>query len=193
VNIFATIYRANAWNGRESLSGPGSGPAATATVAQAIVELVAELRISSVLDVGCGDGFWMPDLPGYIGIDVVDQAVRAARRRHPGRSYMVAAVADLDRAFDLVIVRDVIQHCSFSDGLALLDAIRRTGSSWLLASTFRGGENIDIPTGDAFSPDLEAEPFTLGEPLRLIADGYGYDDPGAIRDPRKHLGLWPIG
>ena len=82
MNVFEDIYRINAWNGVESKSGPGSGPVATAHVAAAIVELVDELGARSVLDAACGDGYWMPDLPGYTGIDIAPEAIRIAQRRH---------------------------------------------------------------------------------------------------------------
>lgn len=191
MTVFSDIYKRNSWNGVESLSGPGSGPTATKHVAPAILALVAELGITSVLDVACGDGYWMPDLPGYVGIDVAPEAIAKAQRRHRDRRYVVAGAPPL-LAFDLVIVRDAIQHLSFADGLALLATIRETGSRWLLASTYLDVPNVDIATGDFYSPNLEAEPFSLGPPERLIFDGYGYADPDEIRDPQKHLGLWPL-
>lgn len=194
-DVFDRIYREGLWNGVESRSGPGSGTAATERVAHELAELVTMLGIRSVLDVGCGDGFWMPDLPRYVGIDVSAEAITRARRNHPERDYRLARLRDLaePRMFDLVIARDAIQHCSFADGLDLLAAIRETGSHWLLASTYRGGENVDIATGACYSPDLEAAPFLLGSPELVIFDGYTYHDSGAVRDARKFLGLWPIG
>lgn len=190
---FSDIYRRNAWNGVESLSGPGSGEAATVQLRTAIVELVAELGVRTVLDVACGDGYWMPDLPGYTGIDVAPEAIAAAQSRHPERRYLVGNVSTirLPRA-DLVIFRDALQHLSLRDGLAALEAIRETRPRWLLASTYVGGENVDVITGDAYSPDLEAAPFSFGRPDRLIFDGHHYHEHGTdeVRDPRKHLGLW---
>lgn len=191
--VFSEIYRRNLWNGVESRSGPGSGSAATDLLVPELLALVDELGVRSVLDVACGDGFWMPDLPNYLGIDVAPEAIRLATERHPDRAYRIGDVRDLQlEAFDLVIFRDALQHLSFVDGQAALDAIRATGSTWLLASTYVGGENIDIETGDCFSPDLEDEPFSLGPPVRLIIDGFTYHDRGTIRDPRKMLGLWRL-
>lgn len=191
--VFDRIYRDNVWNGVESRSGPGSDTAATARVAPAILALVDELGISSVLDVACGDGYWMPPLPGYLGIDVAGEAIARSRRRHPDRDYLVGNVAAIaPRPFDLVIFRDAMQHLPLGDGLAALEAIRASGSRWLLASTYVGGENVDVGVGDCYSPDLAVAPFSLGPPERLIFDGYRYDDPDAARDPRKHLGLWPL-
>lgn len=189
-NVFSDIYRTNAWHGSESRSGPGSGFAPTLAVADAIMGLVNDLDIETVLDLGCGDGLWMPPLPGYVGMDVAPEAIEIARRRHPGRPYLVGD--EPNAAYDLVICRDVVQHLSLSDGLALLQRIAASGSRWLLASTYMGGVNVNIVTGDAYSPDLQAEPFSLGVPFHVILDGYGYEHAGEVRDPRKHLGLWRL-
>jgi SAM-dependent methyltransferase len=184
---FDTIYRDNLWNGVESRSGPGSGEIATRGLLDEL-RFVAELtRVESVLDVGCGDGFWMPDLPGYVGYDVSRIALELARERHPERDYTSVWPA---RSFDLVIVRDVIQHLSLAEGVALLDRVFELMPRYLLASTYRGGINIDIPTGGAYSPDLQAAPFGLPDPAYWIFDGYHYHSTPEVRDPTKYLGLW---
>ena len=87
-----------------------------------------------------------------------------------------------------------MQHLSLRDGMDALERITEARPRYLLASTYVGGENVDIVTGDAYSPDLTAPPFSLGEPERLIFDGYHYHEHGtdAVRDPRKHLGLWSL-
>ena len=109
MTVFSDIYRDNRWNGVESMSGPGSGYAPTLYVAQAIEQLVIDINADSVLDVACGDGYWMPDLPNYVGIDVAPEAIALARKRHPGRTYEVSDIRDFPpRPFDLVIFRDAI-------------------------------------------------------------------------------------
>jgi SAM-dependent methyltransferase len=185
--IFDQIYRAHSWNGAESASGPGSGSAATERVGAAIVDLAAEIGAQSVLDIGCGDGYWMPHLPGYLGIDVSAEAIKIARRRHPRRDYRAGELESV-AGFDLVIVRDVIQHLPSSEALRILDTVR---DCWLLASTFIGGTNVEIEAGGAYPPDLTAPPFDLPQPERLIFDGYGYAEGDPLyRDVRKFLGLW---
>jgi SAM-dependent methyltransferase len=190
---FERIYRRNGWNGVESRSGPGSGPAATARVAEAIVELVRRHGVRSVLDVGCGDGYWMPELPGYLGIDPAPSAIRTARSRHPERAYLVGDIRDPGpwrKAYDLVLSRDAMQHLPLHVVADVLAAIRATGSRWLLASTYHPGRNVDIRPGGYYEPDLEAAPFSLGPPDEMVFDGWDYGKPGVVRDPRKYLGLW---
>jgi SAM-dependent methyltransferase len=193
MTVFSDIYRRNLWNGVESLSGPGSGPSATTLLARDLVHLAADLGIDSFLDAACGDGFWMPDMPGYLGIDVAPEALERAQVRHPERVYLVGDVATLPLgSFDLVFCRDAMQHLPLADGQRILDAIRATGSRWLLASTYIDGQNEDIAAGDFYSPDLMVEPFRLGLPRRLIFDGYSYEEPIRVRDVHKHLGLWAL-
>lgn len=192
VTIFSDIYRGNRWNGTETRSGPGSSLAPTHRISAAIVALVAELGITSVLDAACGEGFWQPDLPGYLGIDVAPEATEAARRNHPDREYRVADVAGGCPRADLVICRDAMQHLSLADGLALLSAIRASGSPWLLASTYVDGENVAVRTGGFFRPDLEAGPFGMPPALRLYHDGLDYRTGDTLRDRGKMLGLWRL-
>jgi SAM-dependent methyltransferase len=186
--IFDRIYRDNLWNGDESRSGPGSGRAATRRLVPDLLALVDQLGVGSVLDVGCGDGYWMPDLPGYVGFDWSREAVERSQVRHPDRRYVRAFPSG---TFDLVICRDAIQHLSLRDGVRLVERMTRAGR-FLLASTYVEGTNVDIRNGEAYRPDLTAEPFSLPQPDRLIFDGYAYVATDKPRDPAKHLGLWRL-
>jgi hypothetical protein len=188
---FEHIYRHNVWNGVESRSGPGSGDAATQLLRAELVRLVHDLGVQTVIDAACGDGYWMPDLPGYVGVDITRDAIKRARKRNPHRTYLVGNVATMQMpSADLVIIRDAMQHLSFADGLAVLSSIRRSEPRYLLASTYVGGENVDIETGGNYRPDMTAAPFALGEPERMIFDGFHYHPTDEVRDPSKHLGLW---
>lgn len=184
--VFDRIYETNAWGGGESPSGPGSGSDQRQYLGPAIVELALDLGVRSVLDLGCGDGFWMPDLPGYRGFDVSPRAINLSRARHPYRDYTVDIGGNLPRV-DLVISRCVLQHLSFADGLAMLQRIRDSGSRWLLATTYHIDQrNVDVRTGDGFWIDMETEPFNLGPAEREIVDL------GASADHGGALGLWRL-
>lgn len=187
-SVFDRIYQGNEWNGEESRSGPGSGRAATRRVAPELVELARDLRVESVLDVGCGDGFWMPDLPGYVGYDWSVEAIRLARQNHPDRTYVTDL--PLGRYFDMVILRDAIQHLSYREGRRLLRNAWTAADKVLVASTYVDGWNVDIEPGSFYSPDLTKPPFSMPRPHRLIFDGYHYHESDEQRDPAKHLGVW---
>lgn len=192
MSVFSRIYRDNVWNGVETRSGPGSGPIPTELVAQQLVALVAQLGCSSVVDAACGEGLWQPDLPGYVGLDVAPEAIEAARRNHPDREYRVHDLLTGCPRADLVLCRDALQHLSLTDGQAALAAIRSSGSTWLVASTYVGERNVQVRTGGYHMPDLEAPPYSLPPARLLIHDGYDYGVPGVLRDRRKMLGLWRL-
>jgi len=193
--IWSQIYRENIWNGTETLSGPGSNEVATRIAARDIVHVVSRFGFRTVLDAACGEGSWMPALPGYVGIDIAPEAIEKAKARHPDRVYLVGDVREIEMdKVDLVIMRDVIQHMTLEDGKAMLDAAFRLGR-FVLASSYIGGANTgiaeaDVLRGKAYDNDLTKPPFNLPQPKVAIPDGYEYNEPLRIRDQRKILGLW---
>ena len=60
---FDSIYKRNLWNGAETRSGPGSSKAATEKLAKWLPKLMTEINATSILDVPCGESYWIPDLP----------------------------------------------------------------------------------------------------------------------------------
>lgn len=52
----------------------------------------------SVLDVGCGFGDLVPHLPEcrYLGLDVIEEAVQEARRRHPSHDFRCGNLLDME-------------------------------------------------------------------------------------------------
>lgn len=194
--VFDGIYRGNTWNGVESASGPGSGHVSTYRVIPPLIDLLHRHGVVSVLDVGCGDGYWWPDITGisYTGIDVSEEAIKRARARHPDRNYIVGEVGDARMPVlpDLVFCRDAIQHLSPMTGVGLIASMVSMRPRWLLLSTYQGGKNIRIHEGGYYEPDLTIMPFSLGKPLETIPDGWGYTNPDEMRDPRKLLGLWRV-
>jgi SAM-dependent methyltransferase len=190
--VFSRIYQRNEWNGVETRSGPGSGSAATKPLGPLLSYLVNSVGIHSVIDAGCGEGYWQPDLPGYVGLDIAPEAIERARSLHPDREYRVHDIRQGCPRGDLVICRDAIQHLSLEDGLAVLYAIRHSGSAWFLGSTYVASENVDIRTGGFYSPDLEAAPFDMAPAFLYARDGFDYADGSRVRDPRKMLGLWRL-
>lgn len=188
---FSKIFRRNTWNSTETKSGPGSTKGSTRRLAERLPSLLENWEIHSVLDAACGASFWMPDLPGYVGVDVVAEAIAEIQAQFPLRSYQVADIctADLPRT-DAVIMRDVLAHLPTADVLLALDNARRAGIRWLLATSFRGGDNsIDTRAGGYHEIDLEKPPFSLGEPFVLIPDGYWEDE---LVYPNKFFGLWEL-
>ena len=195
--VFSDIHRSNGWLDPESVSGPGSTVEATARFRDALDGLLRELGVRSVLDVGCGDGNWIHllEVPfeRYIGVDIVPALVARRRATHaaPGREFHCLDIVrdPLPRA-DLALCRDCLVHLSNADVGRAVANFRRSGTSWLLATTFTArAENPDIPTGNWRPMNLAAPPFDLGPPQRVLSENR-LSEGGAYAD--KSLGLWRL-
>ena len=144
--VFGEIHDARSWGGA-SVSGGGSDPETTAPLLAALPALLAAIGVRTILDAPCGDGNWMARLDyrfeHYTGIDVVPAVVEAAAAAHggPGREYRVGdLIRDPLPQADLVLCRDCLVHLPFAEGLEALSNIRRSGATWLLATTFPARE-----------------------------------------------------
>jgi SAM-dependent methyltransferase len=187
---FARIYEQNRWNGTETKAGPGSTMAATERLRAELPEVMARWGITSVLDAGCNEALWVPELPGYIGIDIVPSAIAAAKAHHPDRAYRVGDICtdELPRVA-AVLCRDALQHLPLVDGLAAIANFRRAGAWVLFAGSHRGRKNRDVPVGGFYEVNLQEAPFHLGPPIWQVADGY-WDDGQPW--PEKFLGAWRL-
>jgi SAM-dependent methyltransferase len=193
VDAFRHAYRANLWGGDESPSGPGSALDQTAGLARALPDLCRRLSVGTLLDLPCGDGHWMSGiaLPGvrYLGADLLPEVVARAAARSPDREFLVLdlTASPLPRA-DLLLCRDCMVHLSFADNTRALANLRRSGVTWLLATTFPDEPaNRDIVTGDWRPLNLERAPFGFPPPRELLREGCT-EQGGTFAD--KSLGLW---
>ena len=193
--MFGRIHDAKSWRG-SSVSGTGSDPDATGPLLAALPPLLADLGVRTILDAPCGDGNWMAELDypldHYTGIDVVPAVVASAAAAHggPTREYRVGDLihGPLPRA-DLVLCRDCLVHLPLAESLEALANIRRSGATWLLATTFPTREaNPDIRMGRWRPLNLCRPPFSLPEPDRLVSEGFAADP----RFADKSLGLWRL-
>jgi SAM-dependent methyltransferase len=192
---FAEIFRQNAWNGTDSVSGAGSDTLQTRRLIRELPALLREFEIGSLLDVPCGDFFWMRqvDLTGiqYVGGDIVPELV--SRNKQYETANLAFGVIDLLSAqlpkSDLVLSRDCLVHLSHMDVFQALANICRSGSELLLTTTFpQHRRNRDICTGEWRTLNLELEPFRFPKPLRVLEEGC--TEAGKYAD--KSLGLWRI-
>lgn len=195
--VFTSIYRRNAWGGTESVSGTGSGLAETRAVRAGLRAVIDDLGIRTLLDIPCGDFHWMQhtDLHGvdYTGGDLVVELIdtNGACHARPGVTFRTLDLltGPLPRV-DLVFCRDCLVHFAFADVFRALDTVCRSGSTYLLTTTFTGrSENTDITTGRWRVLNLERAPFALPAPLRLLSEECDQGG-GAYAD--KSLGLWRV-
>jgi hypothetical protein len=194
---FARIFTTNFW-GAGSRSGLGSELTATAGVREQLPKLLEALEATSVLDLPCGDFGWLSMVPlnlDYIGADIVGDLVASNEQRFGGphsrrRFLRLDLTTDSLPRVDVVLCRDCLVHLSFEHIRQAFDNLRRSGSAWLLTTTFLDhDENDDIETGDWRILNLTKPPFGLPAPKAVLVEGCLESD-GAYAD--KALGLWRI-
>ena len=195
--IFGDVYEHGKWGRDDSLSGPGSDLRQTEILRRTLPSLLAELGVRSMLDIPCGDWFWMRHcelgIEQYTGGDVVPWLVEQHRATFgkPGREFRVMDLVHGELpTVDLIFCRDCLVHFSEANIHLALANIRRTGARYLLTTTFpERSQNKDITTGQWRPLNLCQAPFSLPPPLKLINEGCTEEN-GAWTD--KSLGLWPV-
>jgi hypothetical protein len=195
---FRRIHETNLWGSDESRSGLGSALETTATLRSRLPAFLARHGARSLLDVPCGDFGWLSTVPldlDYIGADIVDTVVASnatkyggpgTRRRFERRDLTMDSLP----AADIVLCRDCLVHLSFANVFRTFANLRRSGSSYLLTTTFLEHDaNQDVEDGDWRVLNLRQAPFHLPEPDDVLVEGCTESD-GAYAD--KALGLWRI-
>ncbi len=190
-DTFTTIHRKRLWGSTESVSGPGSLLAATAAVRSELPILLKSIGATSLLDAPCGDFAWMSKTPlqleRYIGVDIVAELIHDNRNRYgaPTREFMVGDVTrdELPRV-DIILARDYFIHLSNAYIKASLANFRRTGSTYLLTTTYTEiSRNQNVATGSWRPINLELSPFNFPPPQQLIREDGEFG---------RSLGLWRL-
>jgi SAM-dependent methyltransferase len=194
---FTKYYASNFWHDAQSLSGPGSNLEQTAVIRKQLPSLFESYGIRTVLDIPCGDFSWMKEVPliisQYIGADIVDDLVNTNNAQYADRCRSFTkldAVKDDLPCVDLILSRDCFVHFSVNDIMAALRNFQRSGSSYLLTTTFTDRKhNISIETGGWRPINLEAPPFNLPPPTQIVNEQCTQHG-GRYRD--KSLALWKL-
>lgn len=195
--IFTRIYFENSWKDNESVSGPGSSLKETETIRHEIKELIDNYEIKSLLDLPCGDFFWMRTVDlgiDYMGADIVAPLIHKnqslyERQEPPRRRFITANLLEgCIPTADLLLCRDCLPHFSNSDNIDAIVNIMASNCKYILTTTFPQVEtNVDIETGGWRPINLQKSPFNFPPPLELIDEKLAIENYGP-----KCLGLWAI-
>jgi SAM-dependent methyltransferase len=177
---FSAVYQNRVWlNGRLSgaLSGLGSEITNTCLIRYQLPQLLESLGTRTLLDIGCGDFNWMKEIQlpcEYIGIDIVRDLIEVNAIRYGGERRRFRALdatrEPLPRA-DAVLCREVLFHLSFEDIWSLVENVRRSGTSFFIATTDSDLRlNADIVSGDFRFLNLRRAPFWFPVPSFSIWD-----------------------
>jgi hypothetical protein len=194
-SVFIGYYKRNVWGDNESYSGSGSNLAQTAVIRQEIPMLVKQFACHSLLDIPCGDFYWMNHTSltavEYTGGDIVEELIKRNQTCYssPTRRFVkLNLIIDPLPKVDLILCRDCLVHFSYDDIIRALKNMRSSGSHYLLTTSFVDRNyNIDIPTGSWRPLNLQIAPFNFPAPLAAINEQCTEND-GIYYD--KHLSLW---
>ncbi|MDQ3903360.1 MAG: class I SAM-dependent methyltransferase [Thermoproteota archaeon] len=190
------LHRNNLWPVRKSISGPGSDPASTATIRKELPIVAAQLGISSILDIPCGDFSWMQmvnfGLCKYIGADIVEELVSRHNQQYGSnrRKFLKLNIVNDDLpAVDMVLCRDLFVHLPYRDIVKSLNNIRKSGSKYFLTTShLLTTKNHDILPGQWRPINLLLRPFSFPNPIKIIYE----DVPEGEKNTGKTLSLWRV-
>ncbi|MFH1737521.1 MAG: glycosyltransferase [bacterium] len=195
-SVFDKVFSQNVWGSDESRSGAGSSMASTQAIRRALPNLLHLLGIRSILDVPCGDFYWMNcvdlDSIAYVGADISKSVIEHNRTKYPSHTFEVLDVRNDDLPVaDLVLCRDCLGHLSFDDCFRAIQNIKRSGARYLLATTFWNHDNGNLKTGFNWSPrSMRRAPFVFPPPVVVVDEQCA--DPGSDNFKDKSLGLWKV-
>lgn len=195
--IFTRFYKKNHWGSADSRSGPGSDLSQTRVLISTLPVIFREFNISSMLDIPCGDFFWMKevDLKGiaYHGADIVAPLIDENKRLYHDKNLHFSKLnllTDNLPPVSLIFCRDCLVHFSYKDIQTALRNMIQSNSEYLLTTTFDSRtQNSDIITGEWRPLNLQAPPFGFPAPLFLLDEQCTEGD-GIYTD--KKMGLWRI-
>jgi len=157
-----------------------------------ITDTIQKYDIKSMVDIPCGDLNWMMDsyltdsLPFYLGMDIVKDVIDVNQKRfahhnnkhfqfwdaaeceipkfinHDDMSTNEKETAEVAKPFDLIHVRDVVQHLPLDKGVGLFCNVFKSGAKYLITTTYPSvtiNENID--SGAWYKNNLKLSPFSF--------------------------------
>eukprot|EP00727_Mastigamoeba_balamuthi_P011684 m51a1_g7138 hypothetical protein (651) ;mRNA; r:281040-285946 len=166
-------------------SGNCSTQKATSGVRHWLHGVIQRYNVTSVLDVACGSFGWMQLIPWgalkvkYVGVDIVRKEIEQLQREHAGDPWVSFYHADavvgyelahrvpgvISRSFDLVFMRQAIQHLCLRDASRVLGNILRLRSKLVVVTSYCNTTyNLGIDNGEWFPYNLEIEPFNMPRP-----------------------------
>lgn len=196
--VFNEIHAENRWNSNESISGPGSTGEQTRAVVDELPRMLRSLNAKTVLDIPCGDFNWLRNADlvdfDYLGADIVPAIIAANSASYSSTNRAFGVLNLLEDELpkrDVIFCRDCLVHFSNADIKQAIENVYRSGSRYLITTSFVEHENArDIHTGQWRPINLSRSPFQLPKPIGIFIEGCTEGD-GIYAD--KALCVWEIG
>lgn len=190
--VFKSIYEQNGWGNAETVSGDGSTMAQTKPIRDALPKLFQDLGIETLADAGCGDVNWLGDITQglrlYLGFDIVAALLQKNRDKFKDRKNHFFAEADIVidvlANSDAILCRDCMTHMTYGEAKDTLRKFKKSGSTYLIATSHAMGQNTEISAGGWYPMNLTGFPYRLPQPLHVIDEG--------LAQTSKTLGVWKL-
>lgn len=202
--VFTKIYDNDLFNLRSgndnnvSKSGSGSDWEQTKEIIKHLPILLDKYQIKSVLDVPCGDYYWMQKVNleaiKYIGGDIVVGVIETNNLKFSSDSISFREIDIINDALpkvDLILCRDLLVHLKNQQITAALKNIKKSGAKYLLTTSFKNTTNNQDNGIIGFwrTINLELPPFLMTNPIDEIFENCTEGD-GKYND--KYLMLYQI-
>lgn len=127
------IYSNGGW--LESGSGPGSTVANTSELITWLVAFINANSCTSILDAGCGDMQWIPQVLTditYTGIDWVSSICNNNKTNYEGHTFLEQDITDSSfsnsNTYDIIICKDVLHH-AYDDADQIINNIENISAT----------------------------------------------------------------
>ncbi len=196
---FRLIYKTQYWKGKSdgSKSGAGSDMEATENICKSLPVFLKKHDIHSMLDIPCGDFFWMSSLNlhgiDYTGADIVPEMIQENNVKYATDSVrfkVIDLINDSLPACDLIFSRDCLVHLLDEQVQTVIENIRCSGARFF-ATTLHADihENKPSDESDRWRPlNLTLQPFNFPEPFEILDDAW----PDKTFDKHKKMAVWRI-
>tara|TARA_B100000902_G_scaffold324720_1_gene319011 strand:- start:318 stop:1100 length:783 start_codon:yes stop_codon:yes gene_type:complete len=170
--IFTQIFKTNYWNDTDSKSGTGSSLKSTENIRKELPLLLKEFKINSVLDIPCGDFFWIKKIINdldiiYMGGDIVEDIIDN-NKKFENNKIKFKKIDLLNESLpetDLILCRDCIFHFSYEDIDKTFDNFKKTNFRYLLITNHdlenKNIDNKNIQTGSFRFLDFHKKPYNF--------------------------------
>ena len=186
--IFSLIFKSYHWrdyhktNNNVSDSGLGSDLNVTQQLIKDLDIFLKSDQIKSILDIACGDFFWMNKLINnnkhlnYLGLEIVESIVENNNKIFSNQKvkFKCADVIneELPQNHDFILVRDFLIHIKNSDIINLVHKIKKSNCKYFAINNFPNIKSNDEIKGYGHHRyvNIEIPPFNLTNVYKVIDD-----------------------
>ena len=186
--IFNLIFKSYHWRDyhkttiNESDSGLGSDLIVTKQLIKDLDIFFKNNQISSILDIACGDFFWMNKLINnnkhlnYLGLEIVESIVKNNNKifsNHKVKFKCADVINEkLPQNHDFILVRDFLIHIKNSDIINLVHKIKKSNCKYFAINNFPNIKKNDEIKGYGHHRyvNIEIPPFNLTNVFKVIDD-----------------------